>query len=67
MHFEAHPTDTALGFSMERYEARSVSYSEVEARQGSWTLRHLEEPPVKYSAEKAAILARDAFVVKEPA
>ena len=66
LHFEQHPTDTALGFSMSRFEACSVSYTEVEARAGRWTLRHLEEPPVRYNAEKGQRLASTSIPVLEP-
>lgn len=66
LHFEPHPTDTALGFSMSRFEARSVSYSEVEVRSGRWTLRHLEEPPVWYTAEKGERLDASQITLREP-
>lgn len=67
LHFEEHPTDSALGFSMSRFEARSVSYTEVEARGPRWTLRHQEAPPVNYTAETGQRLAHEQIPVTEPA
>lgn len=58
LHFQQNFLHPELGFSMERPEARSVSYSEVQVRGDRWVLRHLEEPPVRYdAATRARIVA----------
>lgn len=60
LHFRPEPEATHLGFSMERPEARSVSYSELDARAGRWILRHLEEPPLGYDQGRRAALEASA-------
>lgn len=63
LHFRQEPGATHLGFSMERPEARSVSYSELDARGGRLILRHLEAPPIGYDDGRRATLDRSAVAL----
>lgn len=66
LHFQQNPAQLELGFSMERPEARSVSYTELEVVGGRWVLRHLEEPPIGYDEARRAALERSAITLREP-
>lgn len=65
LHFQQDLEQPERGFSMWRPEARSVSYTELQAQDGRWALRHLEAPPIGYDAEVRARLAASELVLKE--